>query len=184
MPKTTITADKKRKFVVQASLEFERCTGTNVVQYVRSVNNKLWMKLISSDWFSYFLQYLALKDIAKLDSAFCNHEDRMHWLILLKQYYLPYLNIEDEEGKFGDVLVKWLLLRKVGVEELSLQLSSRKHYSDPNEFPIISDEAITQLICNCNHLHTLEFWGFRKEDLSFSQNFNFNSSLEVLKKYL
>ena len=38
MPKTKTTADKKRKFVVQASLEFERCKGTDVVQYVRSVN--------------------------------------------------------------------------------------------------------------------------------------------------
>ena len=139
------------------------------------------MTLISSDWFSYILQYLKLKDIAKLDSAFCNHEDRMHWLILLKQYCVLYLNIE--EGKSGNILAEWLLLRKVGVEELSLKLSSQEHYSDPNEFPIISDEAISQLICNCNHLHALEFWGFRKEDLSFSQNFNFNSSLDVLKKY-
>ena len=83
MPKTKTTADKKRNFV--ESLELERCVGTDVVQYIRGENNKLWMTLVSSDWFSYFLQYLNLKDIANLDSAFCNVEERMHWLLLLKQ---------------------------------------------------------------------------------------------------
>ena len=74
------------------------------------------MKLISSDWFSYFLQYLELKYIANLDSAFCNHEDRIHWLILLKQYCAPYVYIVEE--KSGNILINWLLLKKVGVKLL------------------------------------------------------------------
>ena len=62
----------------QLQIRNEILQGIDVVQYIRGENNKLWMTLVSSDWFSYFLQYLNLKDIANLDSAFCNVEERMH----------------------------------------------------------------------------------------------------------
>ena len=84
--------DKKRKLT--ELLELEIFTETDVVQCVRSDNNKLWMTLISLDWFFYFFQYLDLKDVASLDSAFCNHEDRMHLLILLRRHTVPCLFIE------------------------------------------------------------------------------------------
>ena len=92
----------------------DRCTGkdsdVSPQQNVRCKYYNLWRKLIASDWFAYFLQYLELKDIANLDSSFCNHDDRMHWLILLKQYCAPYVYIE--EKKSGNILINWLLIKK------------------------------------------------------------------------
>ena len=178
MLKTSTAEDKKRKLV--ESLELERYTGSDVAPYIRSENNKLWMKLISSDWFSYFLQYLNLKDIANLDTAFCNHEDRMHWFILLKSYCIPNLDIEELES--GNALVKWLTIRKVGVKLLKLTFNSQAYFS--NQYPMISDEAIIALICNSQYLHTLELDGgyrVREKNLLFSHNFNCYSSLKVLK---
>ena len=48
---------------------------------------------------------------------------------------------------------------------------------------MISNEAITQLICNCKNLHTLELGGYymKSNCVSFLKKFNCCSSLEVLK---
>ena len=50
-------------------------TETDISNYCKRKKCELWIKLISSDWFSIFLTYLNLNDIVRLDSAFTNHEE-------------------------------------------------------------------------------------------------------------
>ena len=82
-----------------------------------------WMKLMSSDCFSTFLQYLNLKDIIKLDTAFCNHNERTIWLNVLKVLILPAVETVSDNDK---VLIKkadWLISKNIHVDGLYF-----KHY--------------------------------------------------------
>ena len=69
------------------------------------------MKLMSSDWFSMFLQYLNLEDIANLDKAFCNHADRHIWLNLLKDHIIPCVKIVN--NREPTKMVKWLISKHI-----------------------------------------------------------------------
>ena len=66
-----------------------------------------WMKLVSSDWFSMFLPYFNVKDIANLDIAFCNHADRPIWLNLLNDHIIPSVEIVNNRGL--QKLTEWLI---------------------------------------------------------------------------
>ena len=68
-------ANQKREFSVE-----------DILNYLKQRRYELWMKLISSEWFSIFLQYLNLKDIAKVDTAFCSCSVRSKWLNLLRNF--------------------------------------------------------------------------------------------------
>ena len=129
---------KKRSLIEISVLERY---GNDVAQYFQCKNHKFW---ISSDWFSYFLKFLSLRDIAILDSAFCNHEDRIQWLISITNHSVPCLNIRSMEA--GKDFMNWLILKKICSEELKFTLHST------NDVP----PTMIRIINNCPHLRKLE----------------------------
>ena len=175
--------NEKRKLSELSDSEIDRYAGKYDMQAmhhqnVRSENNKLWMTLISSGWFSCFLQYLNLKDIAILDSAFCNREDRISWLILLRQHTVPFLFIE--RNILINEFANWLILKNTFSSELKFSLMPEN-----NTYPDLSDENMIKLINNCPHLKSLEVNGehepIRNFSAVFSNTIDCYSKLEVLK---
>ena len=114
-----------------------------IENHSNSTLNGEWMKLFSSSWFFILLQYLSLNDIAKLDSAFCNHENRIYWLLLLSSYSTNF-NIECIDDV--DPLLEWLVLKNVHFNDLKIL---PKYIDFDNRE--ISYKTITKLINNCSH---------------------------------
>ena len=83
-------------------------TDTEIKKY------KLWIKLISADWFSIFLTYLRVKDIVRLDPAFTNHEDRPKWLSLLTIISPSFFIVNKSVDNISD----WLIQKDVHPSEL------------------------------------------------------------------
>ena len=158
-------------------LELEGYIQSDFALYHQSKRHKLWMKLISSGWFSYFLQYLNLKDIAKLDSAFCNHEDRLHWLILVRKHSVPCMKIEHSQHIV--TLVDWLILKNIHSNELKFNFISKN-----DKFPELSDEAVIQLINKCTSLKLFEINAAKRSFTKlFSHTIDCYRNLEVLTLY-
>ena len=113
------------------------------------------MNLVSSSWFVILLQYLSINDIAKLDSAFSNHDDRIHWLLLLAKHS-P--NVKVVNNNFTDNFVDWLISKKIRTNDLHIvfnKLPSRDIKSSATTFPQISDKTIIKLINNSPNLKRL-----------------------------
>ena len=144
-------------------------------------SHKLWMKLISSCWFSYFLQYLTLKEIAKLDSAFCNHDDRIQWLSLLTEHSVQCLKIPRKN--FVDKFIAWLVLKRIHTTELEILLVN------DDKIPRVPNESLISLINNCSHLQRLEIKSssvsnssnLRNLSVIFTNTLNSYTNLEILK---
>ena len=168
--------EKIRKILVFS--ELERYTVTDIGQYFRYILHKLWMNLVSSGWFCYVLNCLSLKDIIKLDLAFCNHEDRTKWLASLAKFYIPYVKIP--QNRFVVYFTNWLIQKKIRSNELKCIL-----------VPVIGgqrlvEESIIRLINNCcPSLNTLEIDDGLKSMRRFytvlMTTFNCYIDLEVLK---
>ena len=90
--------DENKKWVLQSL--------TDISNHYEQKNYKLWIKLISIDWFSIFLTYLDMKDIGRLDSALTNREHRPKWLHLLKNIE-PYITLKN--NLFIDEVSNWLI---------------------------------------------------------------------------
>ena len=74
--------DENKKRKLQSLMDIITCLGyteTDISNYYNQKKYKLWINLISADWFSIFLTYLDIEDIARLDSAFTHHDDRPKW---------------------------------------------------------------------------------------------------------
>ena len=93
-------------------------TEADISKYYQHRRYEQWIKLVSSDWFSVFLTYLDIKEIAKLDFAFCNHADRPKWLNLLKTSK-PSISIHCNRSTIK--IANWLIQKVMHPEELSLQ---------------------------------------------------------------
>ena len=103
----------------------------------------LFVHLISSEWFIYFLDYLYIDEITQFDSAFCNHTDRCKWLDLLKGYR-PSIEIHEEE------LVKWLILKDIHPQTISLD------YDDVRgSLSNVSYVTVNRLLKNCSRTKNL-----------------------------
>ena len=85
---STIEATGNQKSFLEMKTLIERYghRETDITNYFKQRRYDLLIKLISSEWFSIFLPYLDLKDIAKLDTAFCSHIIRPVWLKLLRTF--------------------------------------------------------------------------------------------------
>ena len=80
-------------------IESQGYSETDISKFYNQRRHEKWMKLVSSDWFSIFPTYLDIKDILRLDSAFCNHKSRIEWLILLKTLK-PSISVDN--NRFAD----------------------------------------------------------------------------------
>ena len=125
-------------------------TETDISNYYKQNKYELWIKLISTDWFSTFLTYLDVRDIGRLDSAFTNHEDRPKWLHLLKDIK-P--NIAIENDLFIDKISNWLIEKDVHADTLSLTyINNGASHSSLK----ISNECVLNLFQNSPNLKTFE----------------------------
>ena len=105
--------------------------------HIKRIRCERWIHLLCLEWFSCWLDYLSLKEIAQLDSAFCNHSDRRKWLDSLKCYRPSrYVTIYSEN------FAKWLILKNIQLRMLVLKVS-------------ISEEVSRQLFQNSSNLKTL-----------------------------
>ena len=98
----------------------------DIMNYMKARYHAHWMKLVSSDWFSMFLQYLNLNDIANLDIAFCNHVDRPVWLNLLKGHIISF-TVEVASNKGLKKMTDWLISKHIHLEKLSLKYCRRSN---------------------------------------------------------
>ena len=132
-------------------IESQGYTETDILKYYqqRRRHEKL-IKLVSSDWFSIFLTYLTIEDILSLDSAFCNHNDRIEWLKLLKTLK-PCIRVKNDQ--FADKIADWYILKNVHPVELSLR------YNDGSSFTI-SDDCIAKLTRNGSRVKKLDMQGY------------------------
>ena len=80
----------------------------------------VWVDFISSQWFSIILlNYLRIDDIARFDSAVCDHYGRKKWLDSLKCVKLAIEIQLDLKYKFNKI-TEWMSLKKIQVTKLSL----------------------------------------------------------------
>ena len=107
---------------------------------VKRTKNEIWIQLISSDWFAYFLDFLHIDELVKLDLAFCNHSMRQTWLGLVRQCR-PCIRVNSTDK--GDSFVEWLILR--GIQPLTV-------FFDYTSFETkIPQESARQLTKNCSN---------------------------------
>ena len=99
-----------------------------------------WIHLLCLEWFNCWLDYLSLKEIIQLDSAFCNHSDRQKWLDSLKCYRSS-RDITINSEKFAQWLIL-KLLKGIHLEILVLKVS-------------ISEEVSRELFQNSSNLKEL-----------------------------
>ena len=102
------------------NLSFQRLTRS----HIKRIRCERWIHLLCLEWFSCWLDYLSLKEIAQLDSAFCNHSDRRKWLYSLK-CYRPSRDFIICSEKFA----KWLILKSIHLEMLALEVSISEEVS-------------------------------------------------------
>ena len=122
-------------------------TEADVMNYFIQRRRKLWIKLMSSDWFSVFLQYLNLKDIAKLDTAFCSHAIRPKWFKLLRSFGIP---VEFVNNRLVAKVTDWLVMKNIHPHELSFKYSGAHGSHD-----VLSEETIFQITQNSLNLKSL-----------------------------
>ena len=92
----------------------------DILNYLKQCRYELWIKLMSSEWFSIFLQYLNLKYIAKLDTAFCGSSIRPLWLNLLKNFSPK---VEFVNNRLVEKVTDWLAVKNIHPMELSFKYS-------------------------------------------------------------
>ena len=108
------------------------------------------MELMSAEWFSTILQYLNLKDIAKVDTAFCSCSIRLLWLNFIKSSGPV---VEFANNRFVKKITDWLVVKNILPTELSFKytgkLVSHKVIYDTTIFRLtqhrklrISDECV------------------------------------------
>ena len=85
------------------------------------------------------LQYLNLKDIAKLDTAFCSSSIRPIWLQLIKNFSLK---VEFMNNRLVKKITDWLVMKDMHPKELSFTRALNSHN-------VISDTTIFQLTEKC-----------------------------------
>ena len=129
-------------------IESQGYTESDVSKFYQQRRHEKWMKLVSSDWFSVFLRYLDIKELERLDSAFCNHVDRPKWLNFLKTSK-PSICIDC--NRLTIKVVNWLIRKNMHPEELSLRCGSG--------FVALSDNCVFRLTENSPQLKKLEFRG-------------------------
>ena len=111
----------------------------DIMNYIKAQYHAHWMKLVSSDWFAKFLQYLNLKDIANLDTSFCNHADRPTWLNLLKDHIISF-TVEIVNNRGLNNMTDWLISKNIHLNKLYFRYSEA---FDSHE--VLSDETISRL---------------------------------------
>ena len=145
-----------------------------------------WVQLLSSDWFTYFLNYIDWNDIAILDLSFCNHTDRLTWLCFLTCFQPSSLvTVSFTNRKFE----KWLLLKGIYPQRLSLDctilqesineepcIGLIKHNSNLKELrltdslersSILSLEMLQSIAEGCQQLENIELSNIQIPDGGF-----------------
>lgn len=157
------------EFTKQNSLSYDE-----VIEYCQTLKRKStidWTSILFADWHSpLVLQYLTLKDIAKLDTAMCNRNGRKQWLESLEKYIS---SVSLKDLAWSDVIINWIILRHLRFEELSitqryLKISNEGMYRlaqhCPNlkklkikyDKPIVDDKRIQYLTAICYKLESVE----------------------------
>ena len=128
----------------------QQFTYVDIMNYIKAQYHAHWMKLMSSDWFSIFLQYLNLKDIVNLDTAFCNHMGRPTWLNLLKDHTIRYtIEIVDNIGL--KKMTDWLISKHIHLDKLYFKYSPRF-----DSHKVLPDETISRLTRNNPNMKELK----------------------------
>ena len=122
-------------------------TESDIINYFMQRRSKLWMRLLSSDWFSCFLQYSNLKDIVNLDTAFCSHSIRPIWLNLVNDFSIT---VEFMNNMLVDEVTNWLVLKHIHPKELSFRYSGPK-----DSYEVLFDATVFQLTKNSPNLKRL-----------------------------
>ena len=82
-----------------------------------------WLPHLLSEWFSLrLLEYLDLVDMAKLDSAICNHEYRHYWhhCLLMKAITSKLsFSIDYREIELLEKVTEWCFYRNIDLEDLT-----------------------------------------------------------------
>ena len=128
----------------------QQYTYVDIMNYIKAQYHAHWMKLVSSDWFSTFLPYLNLKDIANLDTAFCNHADRPIWLNLLKGHSIRY-TVEIVDNRGLKMMTDWLITKNIHLDKLYFKYSGNFDWHQ-----VLSDETISRLTQNNPSLKELK----------------------------
>ena len=128
-----------------------------------------WIHLLCLEWFNCWLDYLSLREIAQLDSAFCNHSDRRKWLDSLKCYRSSRdVTVTIYSKKFA----KWLVIKGIHLRMLVLKVSiaekvSRQLFQNSSNLKelvmknnydnnmILSFETLRNVATNCQQLEFL-----------------------------
>ena len=113
--------NENKKWTLQSLMNIiasQGYTETDISNYYKQKKYELWIKLISADWFSIFLTYLDVKDIARLDSSYTNHGNRPNWLRLLKRIK-PCITIVNDQS--ADKISDWLILKDVHPTKISFK---------------------------------------------------------------
>ena len=139
-----------------------------------------WMKLMSSDWFSILLPYLNLKDIANVDTAFCNHMDRPVWLNLLNDHIVPSVEIVNNRGL--KKMTDWFISKHINLDKLSF-----KYTGTLDSHEVVSDETVSRLTQNSPCLKKLKienrFTRFTVNKMLFPCITMFCTQIESLDTY-
>ena len=112
---------KSNKWTLQeliSLIENQGYTESDILKFYNQRRHQKLMKLVSSDWFAIFLTYLDIKEIVRLDSAFCSYVDRPSWLTLLKTFE-PSISLCCNRSTIE--ISEWLIRKYVHPKELSLQ---------------------------------------------------------------
>ena len=152
-----------------------------------------WRTLLHSEWFiSHLLSYLWIHDVAKLDSAICNHADRKYWLDHLnKSQSSLYANLSPASTTkiyeyVIDRMVEWVKLKRIQLDQFVINgsLLDKVIYISEHVF-----EDVISCHKNLKKLQFIELFRFTKkidlnithplEDFLF-QGFISDNSLNML----
>ena len=156
-------------FIKQNRLPYDE-----VIEYCQALKKIRTIDLTSvlvADWFlQLLLQYLSLKDIARLDSAICNSNGRPQWLESLQKY----ISLESLINlAWSDAVINWIILKHIHFEELIITKTYLKISNDgmyrlaqqcPNlerltikyDIPMVDDNRLQYLTAMCYKLKTIK----------------------------
>ena len=162
---SVVFGNQKSLAELKISIERYGHRETDIVNYFKQRRYDLWIKLLSSEWFSVFLPYLNLRDIAKLDTAFCSSAIRPIWLKLINNHRLT---VEFMNNRLVDEVTDWLVMKNIHPTELFF-----KYTGALDSHKAISDMTIFQLTQNSPKLKKLSV----KNDAPLFKYFNVHEKL-------
>ena len=131
MQKSEFCEEKYRKLSEIHDLLIENgYTLSEFIDHVKGKQGEKWMELLFSESIALiYLPYLTMSDIKNMDTAICNKEYRDKWLEQLKNiqlisplYLANFKYDEDEAVRNFNLMIEWLIDKKIKFKDLSLEL--------------------------------------------------------------